>query len=513
MAEGVCFCKSISFRVRDAQRGLVSYDHSKNKREWTGASFYTALLVPVDTVDIADPRGLLKTMQRQAGSSTKYFCSCCGSPIANKTANGKNYEINHGLLKPDSEAPSPMYHINCAEAIQNVLSAFSDGKPRYDKLPTGSCRGSTVSTPLATSSTPYPTSTLPNTTPKTNATIPITTSVPSVSKWGTPDSSNIKALASTLGTETPGTLLRLHTGHEVDENSKDMKDHGIISVPCDFIVELVSGDLVCGLPAPYGDYVEVSYNGKIGKVSRKVLTPVSSHPVSAVLESSHSWTTPNSSAGGLSSNFADLSVSQPPIGSSTSTGPGYGLPPQSTFAPSDPYASPQAISTNPPGGLYSSQPPMGGDFYSQQSSYTQPQPPTMQQQPPVMQQPPPAMQQQPPVMQQPPSAMQQQPPVMQQPPPTMQQQPQEFDLSPPVGNEGDFIESAQFAGAKPDYSFKSGSQGIGYYKDAAAPEPVSSSAPPGVSKGPPGVSKGPPGVSKPPPGVSKAPPGIGGRRF
>jgi hypothetical protein len=71
-------------------------------------------------------------------------------------------------------------------------------------------------------------------------------------------------------------LLELFCPHIVDEESPAIKPHNIISVPQGGQVHLVAGSLAEGLPAPYGDYILVNYNGKVGKISRLVVRKVES---------------------------------------------------------------------------------------------------------------------------------------------------------------------------------------------------------------------------------------------
>jgi len=66
-------------------------------------------------------------------------------------------------------------------------------------------------------------------------------------------------------------MLQMTAPHIVDENSQAMRDHQIISVPAGARVALKRGDLQNGLGAPYNDYIEVEYNGRVGKVSRLVV--------------------------------------------------------------------------------------------------------------------------------------------------------------------------------------------------------------------------------------------------
>lgn len=74
------------------------------------------------------------------------------------------------------------------------------------------------------------------------------------------------------------TYLQVAIPHVVDEASPAMQQHAIISVPQNATVRLVRGDLQQGLGAPYNDYIEVDYNGRIGKISRMVVRPLSNVP-------------------------------------------------------------------------------------------------------------------------------------------------------------------------------------------------------------------------------------------
>jgi hypothetical protein len=69
------------------------------------------------------------------------------------------------------------------------------------------------------------------------------------------------------------TMLELISPHIVDEYSQTMMQHQIISVPAGATVRLVRGTLSGGLGAPYNDYIEVDYQGKVGKISRLIVRP------------------------------------------------------------------------------------------------------------------------------------------------------------------------------------------------------------------------------------------------
>ena len=72
----------------------------------------------------------------------------------------------------------------------------------------------------------------------------------------------------------PTSRFRLTADHLVDEKDPAVAAHNILSVPAGAEVHLRNGDLQNGLGAPYADYVEVEYAGRVGKVSRFLLAPL-----------------------------------------------------------------------------------------------------------------------------------------------------------------------------------------------------------------------------------------------
>ena len=69
----------------------------------------------------------------------------------------------------------------------------------------------------------------------------------------------------------PQNYVELTVPHIVDEHNPAMQQHQIISVPQGAVVKLVRGTLEGGLGAPYNDYIEIDYNGRVGKISRLVV--------------------------------------------------------------------------------------------------------------------------------------------------------------------------------------------------------------------------------------------------
>ena len=69
--------------------------------------------------------------------------------------------------------------------------------------------------------------------------------------------------------EDEGQLFVVTTDHTVPRTAEVA--HGLLSVPRGSVVALVGGDPLVGLPAPYQDYVLVSYKGKTGKISKFVV--------------------------------------------------------------------------------------------------------------------------------------------------------------------------------------------------------------------------------------------------
>jgi hypothetical protein len=68
--------------------------------------------------------------------------------------------------------------------------------------------------------------------------------------------------------------VELTNPHIVNESDPAYQAHQIISVPQGAIVKLVRGTLQAGLRAPYDSYIEVEYNGRVGKISKMVVRPV-----------------------------------------------------------------------------------------------------------------------------------------------------------------------------------------------------------------------------------------------
>jgi len=77
-------------------------------------------------------------------------------------------------------------------------------------------------------------------------------------------------------------MLEVTTPHIVDENDPAMRQNQIISVPAGAIVSLHRGTLENGLGGPYHDYIEVEYQGKIGKISRHVVKRMEASIPSAI---------------------------------------------------------------------------------------------------------------------------------------------------------------------------------------------------------------------------------------
>jgi hypothetical protein len=77
-----------------------------------------------------------------------------------------------------------------------------------------------------------------------------------------------------IAVQPPKTMVELTSPHIVDEFNPSMQQHQIISVPAGAQVNLIKGTLQGGLGAPYNDYVEVEYNGRVGKISRLIVRPI-----------------------------------------------------------------------------------------------------------------------------------------------------------------------------------------------------------------------------------------------
>jgi len=332
-AFGTCLCGSVRFGVeRSVERCLVSFNHGKAVRG--GAALVKAILAPSSIVVLEDPQGKLGKFA--VDSVERSFCKGCGCLVMTKNLKGSgNIELNAGLFQ-SSEIPKPMYHINCSDALQDVINALSDNLERFEALPTKSAQN--ASSPNAMSN--YRQTSQPSETSQ-----PLSSSSPQVKTLGTPQQHHI----------------RLHSPHIINEMDPINQEHSIISVPMDSVVELVSGDLENGLGGPYADYVEVKFKGKVGKISRKVAAYVYNQDLHRTTDAPISW--PASSA---------QNYQQPPpaIGRSFGSGDFFGA-----FIPSHGFSGPK------PGYVFATR-ELGTGYYKEEGL------------PPAAQMPPPPVQQQ-----------------------------------------------------------------------------------------------------------------------
>jgi hypothetical protein len=84
-----------------------------------------------------------------------------------------------------------------------------------------------------------------------------------------------QAPPSPINNALPQEYLQLTSAHLVDEGNPINQQHHILSVPAGATVTLVRGNLQCGLDTPYQNYIEVEYNGRVGKISRMIVHPAS----------------------------------------------------------------------------------------------------------------------------------------------------------------------------------------------------------------------------------------------
>jgi len=97
--------------------------------------------------------------------------------------------------------------------------------------------------------------------------VPVAVTIPMPPVATTPS----QVISSVPSPIVPGIELEVVAAHIVNESDPEMQMHQIISVPEGAHVKLRGGSLEAGLGIPYQDYIEVEYNGKIGKISRFVV--------------------------------------------------------------------------------------------------------------------------------------------------------------------------------------------------------------------------------------------------
>jgi len=276
MAEGACACGRVTVQASSPERGLAAINHGAALRRWTGAAFWVGLLMPAAVVEIRDSRGALREWRDDGASAFRLSCGECGTPLGSRIKGGASLELNLGILRGNS-LPKPKCHIFCAEGLSWVLDGFKDGLERFDQAPTKPAGGA-ASAPAASASparqAPPP--------PPTKAASPAPQRPPSQQQqYDAPGGRSGAAHAGHPPSPVPppsGELVRVQYPHMVDESNAQIREHGIIAIPADVVVELVRGTLESGLGGPYKDYVEVRYNGRVGKVSKAVLVKASQSP-------------------------------------------------------------------------------------------------------------------------------------------------------------------------------------------------------------------------------------------
>lgn len=97
MANGSCLCKQVKFTI-SGQASSMSHCHCSMCRKIHGALFATYF--NTQQVEFLDGKQHIDQYESSSGF-TRSFCHCCGSPLPEKSPDGKSYYVPAGLMDDD----------------------------------------------------------------------------------------------------------------------------------------------------------------------------------------------------------------------------------------------------------------------------------------------------------------------------------------------------------------------------------------------------------------------------
>jgi hypothetical protein len=126
---GKCYCGAIEFELPRTSDTQILHCHCKGCREWTGAAFFSAIMV--DSVRVT--KGVPKQFQREGGP-VKHFCVDCGTGLYNGIFGGTKFTAAAGLVAENAELESSAH----CQMVRKVpwCNTSADGKPAYEEWPT-----------------------------------------------------------------------------------------------------------------------------------------------------------------------------------------------------------------------------------------------------------------------------------------------------------------------------------------------------------------------------------------
>ena len=125
---GKCYCGAIEYELARKPDTRITNCHCSGCREWTGAAFYSAIMV--DAVKVT--KGAPTQFQRKGGP-VKHFCGTCGTGLYNGIFGGTKFTAAAGLIAENGELEGGVH----CQMVSKVpwCDTSADGKPVFEGWP------------------------------------------------------------------------------------------------------------------------------------------------------------------------------------------------------------------------------------------------------------------------------------------------------------------------------------------------------------------------------------------
>jgi len=127
---GKCLCGSVRFELSGVVPNLYQC-HCSLCRKVTGSSANAALKVDLAQLTWSDGEDLVRKYESESGFKS-HFCSLCGSPLPNLTANDSAWWVPVGLLEDDAELELGAHLFVGSRASWDVIA---DAGAHFDEMP------------------------------------------------------------------------------------------------------------------------------------------------------------------------------------------------------------------------------------------------------------------------------------------------------------------------------------------------------------------------------------------
>jgi len=141
---GKCLCGAVRFELSGAIPNLYQC-HCSLCRKVTGSSANAALKVAVSQLAWSRGENLVRKYESESGFKS-HFCSHCGSPLPNLTANDSAWWVPVGLLESDAELELGAHLFVGSRASWDVIA---DVGKHFDEMPDAEVLGSLLQRPSA----------------------------------------------------------------------------------------------------------------------------------------------------------------------------------------------------------------------------------------------------------------------------------------------------------------------------------------------------------------------------